>query len=276
MNAAAVTSGPEEPPVLIFQEDTRPQTHWRLGAMIFVALLGHAASFYIFQVAYTPNGSLFPPPARVMLLPLDQPQNAPLAHWLALTDPTLATQSLTAADGAVIDGLNLRYAPSYDAASPAFKALNPAATTDSISPAPRPRPLGQVIVSAAAVGKSDPPGEFRSGFVPLPSRLVLGPGLDALVSHPLPPVQFTGSAGIKPLEPTVFLVGIRPEGGMPLLFPIRQVPASTVSAGADEADEFARDYLTRLVFRPAGTADGGVFWSRAAFYWGSDAAPDIK
>ena len=54
----------------------------RLVPMIFFSLLAHAASFYVLQVAYTPTGSLLPPPARVVLVPLDRPENAPLARWL--------------------------------------------------------------------------------------------------------------------------------------------------------------------------------------------------
>ncbi len=106
--------------------------------------------------------------------------------------------------------------------------------------------------------------------------MIFSGGIEAYVPETLPPIHFAGSTGVKPLEPTAYLVGLRPEGGMPFLFPVRQAPASSASVNADEADEFGRDYLARLTFRPAPRTDGGALWGRATFYWGDDARRQAK
>ena len=264
----------DEPPALIFA-DTRPRSHWRLGLMIGVSLLGHAASFYVLQVAYTPNGSLLPPPARVVMIPLDEPEHASLARWLALTDPTLATQPPPAADETALDPSVFHYVPSYDALPPAYKPLN-AVAAENIAVAPQPMPPGPVPVGLALAPKPPVPVEGRRPPAPIRSRVVLDGGLDALAPRPLPPVSFPGNPYAKPLEPTVVLVGVRPEGGTPFLFPMRQAPANNAGAGADEADEFAREYLSRLTFRPTVTPGGNALWGRATFYWGDDSLRDAK
>ncbi len=77
---------------LIFQWERRARSRWRLAGMLAASLLVHAGSFYVFQVAYTPTGTQLPALARVVLVPLDRPENAPLAHWLATNDPALTTR----------------------------------------------------------------------------------------------------------------------------------------------------------------------------------------
>lgn len=234
--------------------------------MIFISLLAHAASFYVLQVAYTPTGSLFPPPARVVLVPLDQPENTSLARWLSLSDPTLATQAPLPAAGAVVGSLGFRYVPSYEVNPPAFKSLDAISPPEAIAAPPRPIPPGPVAVVDTAPGKPGPPANATIS----PTRVVFSGGLDVFAPVPLPSVRFKGSVGIKGLEPTVFLVGARAQGGTPFLFPARRAPTNNPGTNADEADEFARDYLARLSFRPTGAPDGNVVWGRATFYWGND------
>ncbi len=232
--------------------------------IIFLSLLGHAASFYVLQVAYTPTGSLLPPPARVVLVPLDRPENASLARWLALSDPTLATQAPLPAAGAVIDALGFHYQPSYEVNPPAFKSLDAAAPAEGLATPPRPLPPRPVAITEPAPAKSTPVGSGQQ----TPTRVVLSGGIEGLATAPLPPVAFKGGPGLNPLEPTVFLVGVRVQGGPPFLFPVRRAPSDNPSTNVDEADEFARDYLARLTFRSLGTAGDGTVWGRATFYWG--------
>ena len=275
MSATAIDPpDPDAPPALIFHWARRTRVHWRLGAMILLSLLAHAASFYVLQVAYTPTGTLLPPPARVVVVPLDQPENASLAHWLALLDPVLAAQPPLAPTAAVLDMLGVGYVPSYDANPPAFKPLDAAVSAEAIAAPPRPPVPGPVPINDAPTAKPASPADPNHVAPHTPSRVELGGGIDAFLSLPLPPVRFTGSSGGKPTEPTVFLVGARPEGGTPFLFPVRHAPAATASADADEADECARDYLARLPFHATGATEGAV-WGRATFYWGDD-SPTAK
>ena len=273
-HVSAMPPPPGEPPVLIFQW-RRTGARWRLGLMIFLALLVHAASFYVLQVAYTPTGTLFPPPARVVLVPLDEPKNASLARWLAMSDPTLITQAPRPAADAVVASLGFRYVPSYEVTPPAFKSLEAISPPEAIAAPPRPIPPGPVSLpatAATATGKSTPV-TYPPG---LSSHVVFGGGLGAFAPAALPPVTFKSSTGVVPLEPTVFLVGVRAQGGMPFLFPVRRAPANNPVADADEADDFARDYLARLTFRPTDAPGEGVIWGRATFYWGSDVEPERK
>ena len=220
------------------------------------------------QVAYTPTGSLLPPPARVVLVPLERPENAALARWLILADPTIAIQSPAPAAGAVLDTLGFRYVPSYEVMPPAYKTLDAVAGPGGITAPPRPLPPGPVAVPNAAGAMPE------SHRVPAatPSQVIFSGGIEEFVPVPLPPPRFAEGVGNKLLEPTVFLVGVRAEGGTPFLFPVRQATASNASNNADEADEFVRDYLAGLAFRPAPGGDGGVTWGRATFYWGRDAS----
>ena len=130
---------------LIFQWERRSWSRWRLVPLLFLSLLAHAATFYIFQVAYTPTGSQLPPPAQVVLLALDRPENAPLARWLAMTDPALVSRPATPTTSQTLAALNFRYTPSYDTALPDIKPLTPAgANRTAISKPPEPHPAGPV------------------------------------------------------------------------------------------------------------------------------------
>ncbi len=274
--AAAPSSAPDDSATLLFGDGRGTRSRWRLGLLIFGSLLAHAATFYIFQVAYTPTGSLLPPPARVMLVPLNQPENASLARWLALADPTLATQSPLPEAASVVDALGFRYVPSYDATPPAFKPLETVGPAEGVAPPPRPMPPGPVAMNLTPGTRTSASTDGKRSSGPAPTRVFFSGGIEAYVPETLPPIHYAGSAGVKPLEPTAFLVGLRAEGGTPFLFPVRQAPASNASANADEADEFGRDYLARLTFHPAPRADGGTLWGRATFYWGGDARRPAK
>ena len=122
------TAGEGEGGGLIFQWERRARSRWRLALMLAGSLGVHAASFYALQVAYTPTGTQSPPPAQVVLVPLDQPENAPLAHWLAMNDPALTVRPAIPAAAQTLASLGFHYVPSYDAAQPPFKPLNPAET----------------------------------------------------------------------------------------------------------------------------------------------------
>ena len=241
---------------LIFQWERRARSHWRLALMLAASVLVHAVSFYALQVAYTPTGTQLPPPAQVVLVPLDQPENAPLARWLTMNDPALTLRPAAPAPSQVLAALGFRYVPSYSAARPSFKPLDlPESAVNTVPPrASLPGPVPMPVPVAPAT----PPPRRDGGT----TRVVLGGPVVRPGGDPLPPVLFTVGEGTSVLGPTVFLVGLRPEGGEPFFF--RQE-----TSGSAAADEYARGYLASLGLRPA-APDAGVTWGTAAVYWGND------
>lgn len=259
----AIALPPEETEVpLVFEWERRSRVHWRLAALVALSLLIHAVGFYVLQVAYTPTGSQLPPPVQVLMARPERPDDPPeiraqaraLAHWLTVIDPALAVQPMTP-DPARNPGAFVRYVPSYKAAPPPFKPLDPP-SAGSAAP-PRPRPPGPVPTFPA-------PRE-REGAAPSPpgTRIVFDGGLAALVPTPLPTVTLALPIGTKALSPTVFLVGARPGGGTPFLF-------REGSSGEVSADDFAQDYLSRLPFQAADPSNDTTVWGRAEFDWGRE------
>ena len=257
----AAPTVPEAPLELIFQWEHRSHVHWRLAGIIALSLLAHAVSFYVLQVAYTPTGSQLPPPAQVVMVPLDQPGNEAFARWLAMDDPALVAQPADPSTDDTLAALDFRYVPSYKAARPGFKSLDPLPGESTVSAPPRPRPPGPVPLGLFASG--EPVRPTIPAAVGQRTSVVFTGGIENLAAVPLPPVRFKTTIGSEPLEPTTFLVGARPEGGMPFVF-LKSKPGSAA------ADEYARDYLARLDLRATGSAAGSVIWGWAEFAWGND------
>ena len=260
-----------DPDGLTFQWERRSWSRLRLVPLLLLSLLAHAASFYVLQVAYTPTGSQLPPPAQVVLLPLDRPENAALARWLAMSDPALMSRPTTPTTRQTVATLDFHYTPSYHSAPPDFKSLEPVGT--GVLPPPRPYPPGPVPSNLL------PPLGGRTATVetaaPVPgqtTRVLFTGGVEAFAPALMPPVRFTAAKGTKTLDPTVFMVGVRSDGGVPFLF--RQPALFQQAASGDaEAEEYARDYLMRLSFRsPSPGSESGetAVWGQATFYWGSD------
>lgn len=246
---------------LVFQWEGRARARWRLAVLVALSLLVHAIGFYVLQVSYTPTGSQLPPPVQVTMVRAERADDPPewraqaraLAHWLAVTDPSLATEPL--APETDRNPVNfVHYQPSYKAAPPPFKPLDSPGVGSAAPPPPRPPgpvPTLPAIGAGRAAGRA--PG----------THVVLTGGILALAPTPLPAVSLALTAGTKTLSPTVFLVGVRSEGGEPFLF-------REAGSGEVNADDYARDYLARLRFQPpAGTA-GGTAWGWAEIDWGRD------
>lgn len=237
---------------LIFPEERAPRRLLILSLLLVLSAVAHAVSFYILQVAYTPTVTLAPPPAEVTLLAPNSPENRALNRWLSITDPSLMTNPAGA--GRDLNALTFHYVPSYASAPPAYRPLD---LTPAVTPPAAGNIFSLVPLPPLKVPAQAPPASP-------PSSLLLEASLMALAPQPLPPVKSPaagGSAPLKPLEPTVFLVGARPDGGAPFIF-------RESSSGNAPADEAARAYLSPLQLAPAGE---GAPWGRATFFWGADA-----
>ena len=214
--AAIVTAGngggEDDGSGLIFQWERRARSHWRLASMLAVSVLIHAMSFYALQVAYTPTGTQLPPPAHVVLVPLDQPENAPLARWLTMNDPALTMRPATPAAPQVLASLGFRYVPSYNAAQPPFKPLDPMENSVNTVP-PKASLPGPVPVPPPTITMAN-----RNRDIGRTTRVVLTGPIALPAGAAPPPVRFVASEGTNVLDPTVFMVGVRPESGEPFLF----------------------------------------------------------
>ncbi len=238
-------TSPEPAPPLIFAGRRPPRRLLILLSLLVLSALAHAVSFYILQVAYTPTVTLPPPPAEVTLLA----PNRALNRWLSITDPALMTNPSLA--GRDLSALSFHYVPSYASAPPAYRAL------DLTAPVTPPAP-GNIFSAPPLPAVNAPP---RPPPLSAPSGVLLDPFIASLAPGALPPVKVSiASTAAKPLEPTVFLVGPRSDGGAPFVF-------RESSSGNAAADEYARGYLARLPLAPAGDA---APWGRASFHWGAD------
>ena len=265
----ALAAQTAEEDALIFHKQERADSRWRLALMLLLSLLAHAASFYVLQVSYTPTGSLLPPPAQVLLVPPDSAENDSLEHWIDMADPSLMTQPRPLPAEQVLGTIGFHYVPSYATVLQVFKPLPP---REPAKAPPQTRPPGPV--PAGLLPPLGPAGETAAsqrGRPPAPSRtrLVLTGGLDALLPHDLPPVPAPANLSQKPLERTIFLVGVPPGGGSAWIFQ----QASSGEATESGADADARDYLARLQFKAPADASAPAIWGFATFYWGRDAYP---
>ena len=171
----------------------------------------------------------------------------------------------------VLDQINFRYVPSYAAAPPAFKSLEPAVTEINAVPERTRRPRPVYIAPSEFSGASATPSEtVRITLPAIPTRLVFRGPIEQLAPSELPPWKFSTSKNNRPLEPTVYLVGVPAGGGEPWLFRQPAMGETTISDAA--IDEVAHDYLARLAFRTpekSGEANA-VTWGWATFYWGRE------
>jgi hypothetical protein len=267
--SAAASVEPEEGDGLIFQWYRRTPSRWRLGLMLGLSLLAHAAGFYLLQVAYTPTGSLLPPPAQVLLVPPGSAESASLEHWIDMADPSLLTQPREMTAEQVLASIPFRYVPSYANVLQNFKPLPAPAPTDAPATTRRPGPVPAGLLpplsAPVAAGAHSSTGQATPASR---TRVVLSAEIAALAAPELPPVPPPANRSAQPLERTVFLVGVAPGGGAAWIFE----QASSGDAAGNGADAAARDYLARLRFSaPAGVAV--PTWGWATFYWGRDAYP---
>lgn len=257
---------------LIFAPE--PRASGTLAAMAGLSLLGHAVSFYLVQVFYVPAAALSPspPPVRWTVLPAGSPENAALQRWLDVVDPALAVGGPEPAAAQVLAGLPpASYVPSYEAGSSAGRGLPPVRLENPIPGSPGvtsgadpltawalpPGPVPDAVRGQRPAGSrsADAPGVVT---FPENLRARLSPGTRA----PTPPrLAHPAAALAELLRPATFLVGVGPEGGVPLVF-------REESTGAPAADDAARDTLRALRFTPA--AGGVLTWGRVTFHWGRE------
>jgi hypothetical protein len=200
----------------------------------------------------------------VLLVPPGSAESESLARWIDMADPALMTQPTALTADQVLGSIPFRYVPSYATVLQAFKPLPAQAPPDVPAQTRKPGPVpagllppmnGPAQSGAAAAGQPSPASRT---YVELSGEI-------ANHAPHLPPVPPPANRSAKPLERTIFLVGL-PAGGGPAWLFEQASSGDAVEGGADAA---ARDYLARLRF---GASDAPV-WGWATFYWGRDAYP---
>ena len=258
---------PAAPPAveLVFAPSEHPAGARRaLGVLVGVSLLGHALGFYVLQAFYTPAGALPPTPLRagLTLATAGTPEAAALNRWLAVADPALGAGATLPRPANILVNLPpVPYVPSFQVRSPlaglgdlgAEPVLGGASSPPSVLP---PRP---VLPPREVVAPPPPTAATRTRVV-LPE--VLRRRLPAGEMPPPGPLAMPEASLTELPRPTTFLVGVRPEGGPPLVF--REEPS-----GVTTADETARSYLENLPFTPDERAN--LVWGRVTVFWGREA-----
>jgi hypothetical protein len=213
------------------------------------SLLAHAATFFLFRVAYPQRVTIPQPAPHLSLLTPSTPENVAFLRWVEAEDPALIAGDHSA-NLAIMP--EVRYRPWY-------------AT-------PRTAPLGAPVEMTRMV--RFPPAKDRltmadSGPTPLPSPTASAPQptmvsfSGALASRPVarhPTLDFR-KPPTAPAGPTGLLVGVNGEGQVRHTF-LQQ------SSGDSALDELAIDHLRDFVFAPSGAP---ITWGFAILVWGSDA-----
>ncbi|MBV9657455.1 MAG: hypothetical protein JO295_05030 [Verrucomicrobia bacterium] len=267
---STVVEATEPPSIFAWKIGQRSRWNRRLLWLLAFSLCGHVASFYLLQVLYTTPAALPPKAVRITLPIPGSAEGAALAEWLAVADPALAVTAAQRSAAAVMAGLPVRNytAPISFHDRLAVVGPPPNLTDDPVlSDWSEPtRPFVRLPKLESAVARPQlalPPQTSVIFAKSLQERISPGdaaPRLEmaALAKSPIKPLQ--------PLQPVVFLVGIRAEGGPPLVY-------QRVTSGVAAADEVARNALAQTPFVPAPSATDAILWGEARVQWGQDAYP---
>ena len=217
-----------------------------------LSLLAHAATFFLFQVAYPPRVTIPVRTTQVALLSGDDPDQQQLLRWVESEDPALVAASAHPVPARLLE---LEYEPSY------LKPRTPPRTMPIAVPLPERAPGPDM---AALLHSVAPPSPARDARVPrAPSELILSGGLLGRKLSSAAPVWKTASTA--PLEEISVLLGVAPEGEV-------RFAALQKSSGDHQTDTNTVALLIRLRFEPDSTGQETT-WGFAFVVWGDDAYP---
>ena len=247
-----------------------PEEQRRLGILIFVALLGHIAAFFLLRITYPPAVTVEHPRTRVTLIApspdgAESPRFLGFVSWSSLNDPSsaifppdfLASSNPTgtlAPDADVI--------PRWPAASTSETAPVPLSSAFEILP-DRLAPLPD-RASAALVAPHQMPN-LSAALTRLPVDHTVVQWGDALSSRhpsdwtlPAAPVRLLAESDVTILRIAVDAAG--------------RVAHALVdeSSGNSDIDALALDSVRQLRFAPAPGA--ALLWGRATVFWRFQAA----
>ena len=231
---------------LIFDWPGRHTLHPALPACIILAVLLHAGLFGLFTIIYPAAEPSGPRPAEVFFVTENSADRARLASILRADDPAIFApgRGLFRAEPQSAS----RYTPVYEMDKP---SLDPLPRTAS------PNSEAAVLSGPVALPVPRKPDEGKPAT--LPTQLVSS-GLLASRLPSLPEEAVFESLPGQSLEPTCFLVSVRPDGTVAHIVLQR-------ASGNAQLDARALGLLSALRFQPA---DGDNAWGEVAFHWGAD------
>ena len=225
-----------------------------LPGFLFLSLLAHAATFFLFQIVYSGRVTIAAPPPSVSLLDPTRPEHQALLRLIEAEDPAPVASAQAAVPAAL---LGVPYVPSYATVSTLPKTVaEPPARVQF----PPPRDPIAIIRSTASAGLASSPT-----LAAIATRLSFSGALSERSLVRTPPIAFKTQTA-QPLQPAVFLVGVTDRGEVRFVF-------LQSTSGDAVADEFAASHLTQLSFAPA---EAAITWAHASFAWGDDIYPSEK
>lgn len=216
---------------------------------LFVSLFLHALGFYLFQVAYSPNVSITPPPAMVSLLMPTTPENRALLQWIAAEDPAAIAMPHDALPAQLLDS---SYKPSFAQARSLPRMPVEQSAVVVYPPAQDVLPFIQSVM----VPTGKPPVS-----VPVPQNEIrFTDTLAKRTPATAQPVHLSAKSSAD-LQPASFLASVAPDGAVVYVFLQK-------SSGDTAMDHEAEVHLARMKFT---ATDGALEWGTATFFWGSEA-----
>lgn len=269
MKKAAIEGEQEGPLTFAWPERS---ASFVLPIFFLLAVLFHAAAFYLFQIVYPPSTAVTPPTAQLLYISPDTPENLALLQWVDAQLP--ATVARVRDTPLPAELLPIRYTPSYQTPGTLPKEADvaslpvqyPAAYT-TLPPLP-------------ASGEETPARESRVVLSTLhfseslrPFQKSDAPPLFPLSSETEPPAigQHQAGESVEPLHTprslhlTRFFIGLNRRGELRYTFPQE-------SSGNKALDRKAATYLQEYPFQhPAQEPAAEFTWGTLTFTWGVEA-----
>ena len=219
-----------------------------LFCCVFVSLVIHTATFFVFQVVYPQRVTIPPPPPLVSLLTPSSPENESLLRWIAAEDPALVASARSVVPP---DLLKVPYRPSFSAAHTA--PLGSVKSPEVVQFPPARTPLA-IIASAA------PPPALEANAT-LPMRTTIGLS-SVLAERSVKPPSFRWKQrASQPLQSLRALIGVTDHGEVRFAFVQH-------SSGDEGIDGETVHQLEQLTFAPA---DAPITWALATVEFGAEA-----
>jgi hypothetical protein len=242
-------STPDAPVIPMPPEPRFPATLLLFGVFSFLA---HAATFFVFQVAYPSHVTIPLQTPQVSVLTGDTPEQQALMRWIESEDPAL----IAASSHPVPAGLfEVPYRPSYLTPRTAPRSMPEVKEAPERAPGPELSALLRSVLPAA-------PGAAPK-VEPAPTKILLSAGLArrTLVATPALKTAVPG-----PLEDASFMLGVTREGEVRFALLQR-------SSGDHATDAAALAQLAKARLRPDESAPE-IEWGFADIVWGDDAYPN--
>jgi hypothetical protein len=237
---------------LTFDWPGRERFPFILFGCVFLSLVIHAGTFFVFQVVYPQRVTIPPPPPQVALLTASSPENEALLRWIAAEDPALVATARSVVPASLLE---VPYRPSYN--------LHRAAPLGSVeTPAPLQFPPAHPPLTIIASAAPQPVPEAPA---PLPMRTTLDVSTTLADRALKPPAFHWKQRSAQPLQALRALIGVTAQGEVRFTF-------LQHSSGDETLDAEALAQLSQLSFAPG---DAAITWATATVEFGAEAYADV-